>query len=300
MMGTRRRGFTLIEILVVVAIIALLIAILLPSLARAKAMGRMVQCQSNLRQVSVGFCTYALGDNKGRLPGTTFDKYADWLGRRNKPPFSATWGAGLEPEDGVIWKHMGKQKLAYMCPDDDLKTQDSDFVAAGKLRAFSYSSNMLVSGALVEMMRGAHYPVSDFNNPDHTGRGSGPKMRMFEGVPMLVEEDYDRTLIYNAEGGWGNTDGVTGRHLKIGVTGYGNIGFTDSHVGRVRLPPGVPGVLDWFSMNNHCIRKLGTTWVSGEAVNAPGLYDNGVYGLMDRVWPANMPPAGSGLPAILH
>src|SRR5690554_4373938 len=63
----RRCGFTLIEVLVVVAIIALLVAILLPSLARAREQARGAACLSNLQQQGVGFSGYSV-DNKSRLP----------------------------------------------------------------------------------------------------------------------------------------------------------------------------------------------------------------------------------------
>ena len=63
----RARGFTLIELLVVVAIIAMLIAILLPSLHRARAKARDSVCQSNLHQLGLG-TTYYTQDCNGRLP----------------------------------------------------------------------------------------------------------------------------------------------------------------------------------------------------------------------------------------
>jgi prepilin-type N-terminal cleavage/methylation domain-containing protein len=57
----RRRGFTLIELLVVVAIIALLIAILLPSLSKAKEATKRVVCGSNLKGQGAAMSIYASG-----------------------------------------------------------------------------------------------------------------------------------------------------------------------------------------------------------------------------------------------
>jgi prepilin-type N-terminal cleavage/methylation domain-containing protein len=63
-----RRGFTLIEVLVVVAIIALLVAILLPSLARAREQAKMLMCAGHLKEFSKALSMYVI-EYKDKLPG---------------------------------------------------------------------------------------------------------------------------------------------------------------------------------------------------------------------------------------
>lgn len=111
-------GFTIVELLVVVAIIAILASLLLPTLSKAKAKGQQVSCLNNLKQLNLCWTMYA-DDNDGRLapnnvkPGRVEESSADsWV--TGNARFETNT---LNIENGKLFKY-NRSAGIYRCPAD--------------------------------------------------------------------------------------------------------------------------------------------------------------------------------------
>ncbi|HSI37171.1 MAG: prepilin-type N-terminal cleavage/methylation domain-containing protein [Phycisphaerae bacterium] len=224
----RRRGFTLVELLVVIGIIALLISILLPSLNKARENANRVACLSNLKQIGMAYMMYT-DDNKGWLPKTPktgAGQYEDAI----------WWQAARRADIGNqgIGKYLGLSESntkVLVCPSDEVEHRPSG------LYPYSYSINYQLHG----------------NGPKAVKKLT--QIRNASSKVMWYEEDESTIDDANAQlwspaGSWGGTDLVALRHNRQNMrtlpdkpnppsdpvpnkAAMGNVAFADGHADYV-------------------------------------------------------------------
>lgn len=258
------RAFTLIEVLVVVAIIALLVAILLPSLARAREQTRMTLCKADQRQLMSGMLLY-ITENKV-LPATqsTFYFRGYWPIPRKTDLKQTHWtwdgaaGTGssgsygdrenqlfLEdvPRRGTIFKYTRDAKL-YVCPSDQPGTAEDTPLGGGGNGRVSYSMNAYIGYKSPERMS---RPVNGGNGWDlHDPLAVQPHVYVKSRLTwapaqmfVLVEEHpYYHINNTSLEGNFNVSDRIVTRHSPAfsgpspaaGAKGRSNIAYLDGHV----------------------------------------------------------------------
>jgi len=133
---SKGQGFTLIEILVVIAIIAILAAILFPVFARARENARRASCLSNIKNLGLAVMMYSQ-DYDERMPRTT--TYGPLLLETGK---NSSNGPDASGQYLHLWQHViypyVKSPQAYLCPSASV-TWDGSYT--GKM-AFGYNLGM--------------------------------------------------------------------------------------------------------------------------------------------------------------
>ena len=244
---TRRKAFTLVELLVVIGIIAILIGILLPALNKARAQARLVQCAANMRMIGQAIAMYC-ADNHNYLPERAYTDAPYNVGSANHS------GGGMA--DGLYdWYYLfqsGNQSVATFNPP--YKGVSDQFANIGRLMATGYlgSYDLSVADALNNVKDPNFAPFrfcpaqigniatatvtasSYYMNPhwSYTTFGAGIQTTWF-----LKITDYPKTLAVLTEAPLASLGLTAGNnsisHPGQGLTSSWNLLMPDGHVQTV-------------------------------------------------------------------
>ncbi|MBL7189389.1 MAG: type II secretion system protein [Phycisphaerae bacterium] len=162
--GRCRPALTLVELLVVIAVIAILIALLQPALSMARAKAHEVTCLNNLKQLQICAKLYSLDNDDFLLPNRNVYYVG---GETRSVGFSnnMTWCAGVAPfdtttenvEHGLLFRY-NKSTDIYRCPSDKSRVRTPAGEILHLRRTRSYNMSQSVNG--LPYPDGTHVPPS--------------------------------------------------------------------------------------------------------------------------------------------
>lgn len=245
MANNSRKAFTLVELLVVIGIIAILIALLLPALNRARQQAYLVQCASNLRQVGLATIMYSQ-DNKGFLPERF--RWPTGKNMANAQPFWLYIAKNTDSDDGTGEVYDRYHKL--------INPQWAWQV--GRLYVLNYikNANACYCPLATESFNIDSFPkpwLSDWNTLYRSSYAFNPHMRLeSNGTPApawekLSQYPKEKCLALDSIYDSGGSVGVA--HMDHRGNAYFNLLYPD---GRVQS---VNGQLVYLEMTNDPVRK---------------------------------------------
>ena len=198
------RAFTLFELLVVIGIIAILAALLMPALSKAKNQASKVTDLNNLKQIMVALHVYA-SDDGDILPSANWDDGGGSLPGWLYTPDSAAGGpASYVLQKGLIWPVLRDAKI-YVCPSDNLQM----WHWSNKDQANEQRPQQLSSYAMNGAVIGYSYAFEHSHPPVKLGQ-------MQAGDCAFWETDETEPAYFN-DGANYPPEGVSGRHSAGGI-----------------------------------------------------------------------------------